>query len=53
MRLGIEAAALDATASGLPGAVRAEQIGLWRADIATRLVADGVQAGRSRWKRLW
>ncbi len=43
VRLGIEAAALDATASGLPGDVRAEQISFWREDIAARLVADGVK----------
>lgn len=43
VRLGIEAAALDATASGLPGDVRAEQISFWREDIAARLVADGIK----------
>jgi AcrR family transcriptional regulator len=42
VRLGIEAAALDATESGLPGPVRAEQIGLWRANIEHRLVMEGV-----------
>jgi AcrR family transcriptional regulator len=42
VRLGIEAAALDATASGLPGAVRADQIGRWRASIEERLMAEGV-----------
>lgn len=42
VRLGIEAAALDATISGLPGSVRAEQITTWRADIERRLVACGV-----------
>jgi AcrR family transcriptional regulator len=42
VRLGIEAAALDATVSGLPGAVRAEQISTWRADLERRLIADGV-----------
>ncbi len=41
VRLGIEAAALDATASGLPGDVRAEQIGTWRMNIEQRLVAEG------------
>lgn len=45
VRLGIEAAALDATASGLPGEVRAEQIAYWRDGIATRLVDDGVPPG--------
>lgn len=43
VRLGIEAATLEATASGLPGDVRAEQISFWREDIAARLVADGVK----------
>jgi AcrR family transcriptional regulator len=42
VRLGIEAAALDATASGLPGAVRADQIAPWRANIEQRLVAEGM-----------
>lgn len=44
VRLGIEAAALDATESGLPGSVRADQIGLWRANIEQRLVEEGVPA---------
>ena len=43
VRLGIEAAAMDATATGLPGAVRADQIGLWRSHIEQRLIAEGVQ----------
>jgi AcrR family transcriptional regulator len=43
VRLGIEAAALDATASGLPGDVRSEQISFWREDIAARLVSDGIK----------
>lgn len=42
VRLGLEAAALDATASGLPARVRAEQIGLWRTDIEQRLLLEGV-----------
>lgn len=42
VRLGIEAAALEATRSGLPKQVRGEQIGLWRSNIETRLVAEGV-----------
>ncbi len=42
VRLGIEAAALDATTSGLPGAVRADQIAPWRANIEQRLVAEGM-----------
>lgn len=44
VRLGIEAAALDATVSGLPGDVRAAQIGYWRAGIESRLVSDGIPA---------
>ena len=42
VRLGLEAATLDATVSGLPGDVRAEQISLWREDIAAGLIADGI-----------
>jgi AcrR family transcriptional regulator len=42
VRLGIEAAALDATVSGLPGAVRADQILQWRSNIEQRLVAEGM-----------
>ena len=42
VRLGIEAAALDATRSGLPGNVRAEQIGLWRSNIEHQLVTEGL-----------
>ena len=42
VRLGIEAAALDATATGLPGPVRADQISLWRSNIEQRLIAEGV-----------
>jgi AcrR family transcriptional regulator len=41
-RLGIEAAALDATLGGLPRQVRGEQIGLWRTNIEVRLIAEGV-----------
>jgi AcrR family transcriptional regulator len=42
VRLGIEAAALDATVSGLPGDVRADQILRWRSNIEQRLVAEGM-----------
>lgn len=42
VRLGIEAAAMEATRSGLPRQVRGEQIGLWRSNIEERLVAEGV-----------
>ena len=43
VRLGLEAATLDATVSGLPGDVRAEQISFWRDDIADGLIADGIR----------
>lgn len=42
VRLGIEAAALEATRTGLPRQVRNEQIGLWRSNIEDRLVSQGV-----------
>jgi AcrR family transcriptional regulator len=42
VRLGIEAAALDATALGIPGPVRAEQISVWRLTIKQNLVAEGL-----------
>src|SRR5580692_2119783 len=42
VRLGLEAATLDATVSGLPGDVRAEQISFWREGIADGLIADGI-----------
>ena len=42
VRLGIEAAAMDATLTGLPKRVRREQIGFWRSNIETRLVAEGM-----------
>lgn len=41
-RLGIEAAAMEATLGGLPRQVRGEQIGLWRSNIEHRLIAEGV-----------
>ncbi len=41
-RLGIEAAAMEATLDGLPRQVRGEQIGLWRTNIEDRLVSEGV-----------
>jgi AcrR family transcriptional regulator len=43
VRLGIEAAALDATVTGLPSQVRGDQIGIWRANIEQRLLAEGVE----------
>lgn len=42
VRLGIEAAALDATVTGLPARVRGDQIGIWREHIEQRLRAEGV-----------
>src|SRR5262249_16107174 len=41
-RLGLEAATLDATHTGLTGEVRAEQIGVWREHIEQRLLIEGV-----------
>jgi len=42
VRLGIEAAALDTTVTGLPRQVRGDQIGIWRANIEQRLLEEGV-----------
>jgi AcrR family transcriptional regulator len=42
VRLGIEAAALDATVTGLPARVRGDQIGIWREHIEQRLRNEGV-----------
>jgi AcrR family transcriptional regulator len=42
VRLGLEAVALDATVTGLPVDVRAQQIGLWRTNIEHRLTAAGL-----------
>jgi AcrR family transcriptional regulator len=42
VRLGIEAAALDATETGLPGHVRADQISLWRMNIEQQLLTEGL-----------
>ena len=47
-RRGIEAAALDATVTGLAGEVRADQIGVWRTHIERRLLAAGVPPAESR-----
>ena len=43
VRLGLEAATLDATVTGLPGDVSAEQISFWREDIADGLITDGIK----------
>jgi len=42
VRLGLEAAALDAARGGLPGSVRADQIALWRLHIEQRLIEESV-----------
>jgi AcrR family transcriptional regulator len=47
VRLGYEAATLDATASGIPGNVRAAQVGTWREFIERRLEVAGVPAEAS------
>jgi AcrR family transcriptional regulator len=44
VRLGLEAASLEATVTGLPGDVRADQIGLWRSHIEQRLLQHGFTA---------
>ena len=48
VRLGLEAAALDATAGGIPGNVRAEQVGLWRSNIEQRLLDEGLTPGAAQ-----
>lgn len=42
VRLGLEAATLEGTVTGLAGDVRADQIGAWRSQIERRLLARGV-----------
>ncbi|MBA3604969.1 MAG: TetR/AcrR family transcriptional regulator [Actinomycetota bacterium] len=42
VRLGLEAAALDAARGGLPGSVRADQITLWRLHIEQRLIEESL-----------
>lgn len=42
VRLGLEAATLEATYTGLPGEVRSEQIGFWRTNIEQRLQQQGL-----------
>lgn len=42
VRLEIEAVALEATLPGLPRELRGEQIGFWRRNLETRLIAAGV-----------
>jgi len=48
VRLGLEAATLDATRTGLAGDVRAESIGAWRLHIERRLRAAGIPARVAR-----
>jgi AcrR family transcriptional regulator len=48
VRLGYEAATLDATITGLAGAVRAAQIGTWRDHITERLEVAGVPPDAAR-----
>ena len=48
VRLGIEAAAMEASASGLPGVVRADQIAMWRHEIEQRLIAEGVPPAQAQ-----
>jgi AcrR family transcriptional regulator len=47
VRLGYEAAAMESAVTGLPGDVRAHQIGVWRLDVEQRLVAGGLDPGRA------
>ncbi len=47
-RLGYEAAALDATITGLPADVRADQIGIWTQHTERLLVRDGVTRAVAR-----
>jgi AcrR family transcriptional regulator len=42
VRLGLEAATLDATVTGVSIAIRADQIGVWRTKIERRLMAAGI-----------
>jgi AcrR family transcriptional regulator len=41
VRLGLEAATLEATSTGLAAEIREQQIGVWRIDIEDRLIAAG------------
>lgn len=47
VRLGLEAATLEATHTGLPGDVRAEQIALWRTNLERALVMQGIDPAAS------
>lgn len=48
VRLGLEAAALHATATPSSSAVREQQIGLWRTHIENRLRSEGLDASAAR-----
>jgi hypothetical protein len=48
MRLGLEAAALDATLTGVSSTVREQQIGVWRTLIERRLRSEGLTADEAR-----
>lgn len=47
VRLNYEAAALDASVTGLAGDVRADQIGVWRHDVEHHLMRQGLGAERA------
>jgi AcrR family transcriptional regulator len=47
VRLGLEAATLEAAVTGLSVSTRADQIGVWRSEIENRLVAAGVPRKRA------
>jgi len=47
VRLNYEAATLETSVTGLDGAVRADQIGVWRHDVEQRLVAEGLKPERA------
>ncbi len=47
VRLNYEAAALDTKVTGLAGAFRADQIGVWRHDVEHRLEHDGLSHDRA------
>jgi AcrR family transcriptional regulator len=47
-RLGLEAALLDPTVTGLATEIRASRMGAWRANIERRLIASGIPAPAAR-----
>jgi AcrR family transcriptional regulator len=47
-RLGLEAALLDTTVTGLPTEIRASRMGAWRVNIERRLIASGIPAPAAR-----